>query len=179
MLDLLEANYKTYSIYVCGGVVPADRSWEAAYRLWPLGLAAQMLRRDAAIKLDRWALCRSAPLASYSLSPSAPDVSQPLASHLLSLLASATLRLSVDHPLNSQAAAAASGLRRRQRYRWLCARAREEALCGIGRDGARRATRSRRDGHTLEADRRSRSVQRFERSRDGRVGEEAEGRHDE
>ena len=103
MLDLLEANYKTYSIYVCGGVVPADRSWEAAYRLWPLGLAAQMLRRDAAIKLDRWALCRSAPLASYSLSLSAPDVSQPLASQLLSLSASATLRLSIDHPLNSQA----------------------------------------------------------------------------
>ena len=79
MLDLLEANYKTYSIYVCGGVVPADRSWEGAYRLWPLGLAAQMLRRDAAIKLDRWALRPSAPLP---LSPSAP---RPLASYSLSL----------------------------------------------------------------------------------------------
>ena len=41
MSDLVEANYKTHAIYVCGGVVPADRSWEAAYRLWPLGLAAQ------------------------------------------------------------------------------------------------------------------------------------------
>ena len=53
MHDLLEANYHSHSIYVCGGVVPADRSWEGAYQLWPLGLAAQMLRRDAAVKLDR------------------------------------------------------------------------------------------------------------------------------
>ena len=80
MLDLLEANYKTYSIYVCGGVVPADRSWEAAYRLWPLGLAAQMLRRDAAIKLDRWALCRSArsPRILSAPQPARLVFSQPL-----------------------------------------------------------------------------------------------------
>ena len=84
MLDLLEANYKTYSIYVCGGVVPADRSWEASYRLWPLGLAAQMLRRDAAIKLDRWALCRSSP----HLSPRILSAPQPLMSSSLSPLTS-------------------------------------------------------------------------------------------
>ena len=74
MLDLLEANYKTHSIYVAGGIVPADRSWEGAYRMWPLGLAAQMLRRDAAIKIDRSARCPSAP---QPLSPSAPQPLSP------------------------------------------------------------------------------------------------------
>ena len=71
MYDLLEANYHSHSIYVCGGVVPADRSWEGAYQLWPLGLAAQMLRRDAAVKLDR---CALRPAALSSPSPPRPSL---------------------------------------------------------------------------------------------------------
>ena len=69
MYDLLEANYHSHSIYVCGGVVPADRSWEGAYQLWPLGLAAQMLRRDAAVKLDRRALRPAPPPVPRPISP--------------------------------------------------------------------------------------------------------------
>ena len=77
MYDLLEANYHSHSIYVCGGVVPADRSWEGTYQLWPLGLAAQMLRRDAAVKLDRCALRPAAP-PPLALAPPLPNLPRSL-----------------------------------------------------------------------------------------------------
>ena len=72
MADFLRANYKKWTIFSVGGIVPADRSWEVEYRLWPLGLASQLLRRDAAIKLDKWAA------RSQRLLPSLSWASPPL-----------------------------------------------------------------------------------------------------
>lgn len=61
MAEFLAANYPRHSIYVCGGFVPADSSWQAEYRLWPLGLVSQVLRRGATIKLGKWA-AKTAPM---------------------------------------------------------------------------------------------------------------------
>ena len=34
---------------------PADDSWKAEYKLWPLGMVSQVLRSGAAVALDKWA----------------------------------------------------------------------------------------------------------------------------
>ena len=58
--QLLDANYARWSLFVCGGMHYADTTWqpqpglEGGYRLWPLGMNMQLLRRSANIKLDKW-----------------------------------------------------------------------------------------------------------------------------
>jgi hypothetical protein len=59
MQQLLDANYGGWRFFVCGGMHKNDPSWEAGYRLWPLGLSMQVLRPSATIKLDEWTLTLS------------------------------------------------------------------------------------------------------------------------
>ena len=51
----LHANYANWSVFVAGGMPPADDSWKAEYKLWPLGMVSQVLRSGAAVALDKWA----------------------------------------------------------------------------------------------------------------------------
>jgi hypothetical protein len=55
MSQVLDANYGKFSIFVAGGFVPRDTSWEGGYRMWPLGSVSQVLRRGATINLEKWA----------------------------------------------------------------------------------------------------------------------------
>ena len=55
MSQLLDANYKGFRFFVCGGMHANDPTWEAGYRLWPLGMVMQVLKRSATIRLDKWA----------------------------------------------------------------------------------------------------------------------------
>ena len=48
MATLLDANYKDWKFFVCGGMHANDHSWEAGYRLWPLGMTMQVLKRCGA-----------------------------------------------------------------------------------------------------------------------------------
>ena len=54
MHDFLDANYPTHSIYICGGFIKADTSWEANYELWPMGLVSQIIRRGATVDVHKW-----------------------------------------------------------------------------------------------------------------------------
>ena len=52
---LLGANYdRGWLFFVVGGMHASDPTWQAEYRLWPLGMAMQVLRRTVTIKLDKW-----------------------------------------------------------------------------------------------------------------------------
>ena len=55
MSQLLDANYDGRSFFVCGGMHRNDQSWEANFRLWPVGLVMQILKRSGTIRLDKWA----------------------------------------------------------------------------------------------------------------------------
>ena len=54
MADLLEANYEGTMFFVCGGMHANDPSWQQSYRLWPLGMNMQLLRKSTQIRLDKW-----------------------------------------------------------------------------------------------------------------------------
>jgi hypothetical protein len=45
----LETNYPNWSIFVCGGFHTQDVSWQAHYRLWPLGTVSQARLRRVAL----------------------------------------------------------------------------------------------------------------------------------
>lgn len=55
MSQLLDANYGDHLFFVCGGMHPNDPTWQREYRLWPLGMSMQILRRSSRIRLDKWA----------------------------------------------------------------------------------------------------------------------------
>ena len=70
--ELLHANYAKFSIFVAGGFVPRDPSWEMDFRLVPLGMVSQVLRRGATIKLDKWA-AKTASMLPHLTFARAPD----------------------------------------------------------------------------------------------------------
>ena len=50
-----QAGHRSALFFVCGGMHSHDATWQQGYRLWPLGMNMQVLRRSASIKLDKWA----------------------------------------------------------------------------------------------------------------------------
>ena len=83
MNQLLDANYGKFSFFVCGGMHANDRSWEGAYRLWPLGMTMQVLKRTANIKLDKWASksTKMLPILDWAHTPTPGSWSEVLANN--------------------------------------------------------------------------------------------------
>ncbi|KAL1515150.1 hypothetical protein AB1Y20_004211 [Prymnesium parvum] len=73
MAQFLDANYGKFSIFVAGGFLPNDRSWEGGYRLLPLGMASRVARRDEPIDLDSWIAQSRAALPRLTFPPAVEE----------------------------------------------------------------------------------------------------------